>query len=129
MWITVSSRNDLIVKTLYYLSPAIAIWDERFHIMKTEVFIEGRGLEELYWFLEDKGLDLDVKYHFNHWLLSAEIAGVKLSGDREDIFAVLLDYYEGRKGKDVVVTIDNKAQISFKDQEIAVLKQQILTPC
>lgn len=97
--------------------------------MKTEVFIEGRGLEELYRFLEDKGLDLDVKYHFNHWLLSAEIAGVKLSGDREDIFAVLLDYYEGRKGKDVVVTIDNKAQISFKDQEIAVLRQQILTPC
>jgi hypothetical protein len=97
--------------------------------MKTDVLIEGRGLEELYRFLEDKGLELDVKYHFNHWLLSAEIAGVKLSGDKDEVFSLLLDYYEGRKGKDVVVTINNNEKISFKDKEIAALKLEILTPC
>lgn len=97
--------------------------------MKTEVLIEGRGLEELYRFLEDKGLEPDVKYRFNHWFLSAEIAGVKLCGNKEDIFGALWDYYEGRKGKDVMVTIDDKEKISFKDKEIAALKQEILTPC
>lgn len=97
--------------------------------MKSEVLIEGRGLEELYRFLEDKGLEIDVKYHFNHWLLSAEIAGVKLFGEREEIFSLLLDYYEGRKGKDVEVIVDNNERISFKGKDVAVLKQELLTPC
>ena len=80
--------------------------------MKTEVSIAGKGLEELYRFLEDKGMELDVKYHFNHWFLSAEISAVKLFGERKEIMAVLLDYYELQKGKDVEVMINN--EVLFK---------------
>lgn len=108
--------------------------------MKSDILIEGRGLDELYQFLEDKGLELDVKYRFNHWFLSAEIAGVRLSGDREEILSVLLDYYADRKGKDVTLTIDENECISFRNKEIAAIRkemsqvmavtsQKILTPC
>lgn len=96
--------------------------------MKTEFLIEGRGLEELYRFLDEKGLAPDVKYHFNHWLLSAEIAGVKLCGDREDILAILLDYYADRKGRSVVVTIDNEEKLSFKEAAISALKREVPAP-
>lgn len=97
-------------------------------MMKTTISIAGRGLEELYRFLEDQGnnrIELDVKYHFNHWFLSAEIAAVKLCGDREEMIAVLLDYYAGRKVKDVEVTIDNEEKISFKDKEMAEIRQEL----
>ncbi|WPQ63262.1 hypothetical protein SIO70_00095 [Chitinophaga sancti] len=95
--------------------------------MKTDILIEGRGLEELNQFLDDKGLEPDIKYRFNHWFLSAEIAGVRLSGDSESLIEVLLDYYEGRKGKDVTLTIGNHQRISFKDKEIAIIRQEIDT--
>ncbi|WP_343675151.1 hypothetical protein [Chitinophaga sp.] len=95
--------------------------------MKTDVIIEGRGLEELYHYLAGTGITLDVKYRFNHWLLSAEIAAVMVNGDREEIVSVLLGYYEERQGKDVVVTIDGKEKVSFKGKEIAVIRQELLT--
>jgi len=94
--------------------------------MKTDILIEGRGLEELNQFLDDKGLEPDIKYRFNHWFLSAEIAGIRLSGDSESLIEVLLDYYEGRKGKDVTLAIGNQ-RISFKDKEIAIIRQEIDT--
>lgn len=93
--------------------------------MKTEVSIAGRGLEELYQFLEDKGIEVDVKYHFNHWFLSAEIAAVKCWGDRAEIVTVLLDYYEDRKGKDVEVTINNEGTVSFKGKDITAIRQEL----
>lgn len=93
--------------------------------MKTEVSIAGRGLERLYQFLEDKGIEADVKYHFNHWFLSAEIVAVKLCGDREEIIAILLDYYEERKGKDVEVKINNEETVSFKGKDIAAIRQEL----
>lgn len=94
-------------------------------MMKTEVSIAGRGLEELYRFLEDKGIEADVKYRFNHWFLSAEIAAVKLCGDRDEIITILLDYYGGRKGKDVELTINNEVKVSFKGKDIAVIRKEL----
>jgi len=95
--------------------------------MNTDILIEGRGLEELYQFLENKGIEPDIKYRFNHWFLSAEIAGIRLSGGSESLIEVLLEYYEGRKGKDVTLTIGNNQRISFKDKEIATIRQEIDT--
>lgn len=97
-------------------------------MMKTTISIAGRGLEELYRFLEDQGdngIELDVKYHFNHWFLSAEIAAVKLCGDREEMIALLLEYYEGRKVREVEVMIDNEEKISFKGKEMVEIREEL----
>jgi hypothetical protein len=107
---------------LAYIAIVFAI---KFHIMKNEIWVEGRGLEALYNYLQEY-FTVDCEYKFNHWFLYAEISKIIITGEEQQVFSRLVDYYANRKMKDVVVTISGIAY-SFKDKTIEQIIEEVAT--
>lgn len=87
------------------------------------VLIEGRGLEDLSKYLESNNVAYEPVYKFNNWFLYPEMVAIHAEAD---VLELLSEYYDGRRDRNIVVTVDGHEKIDFKNLQIEEIRQQLM---
>lgn len=95
----------------------------KFNLIMNNVLIEGRGLEDLSKYLEKKGANLEPVYQFNNWFLYPEMVSLHVE---EDALELLLKYYEGRRDRNVTVTVNGHEKVDFKNLQFEEIRQHLI---
>lgn len=95
----------------------------KFKLIMNNVLIEGRGLEDLSKFLEKKGVSMEPVYKFNNWFLYPEMVALHVE---EDALELILKYYEGRRDRNVEVTVNGHEKVDFKNLQFEEIRQHLM---